>query len=192
MTGASCDHHCLTASLILRGCRSSTRLEGHLADHVAAQVDSFVFTRPTGRPLRRQDLSHAWTAACAVVGTEGARPHDLRHHAATVIARNPTVTLRELMATIGPSSHIAALRYQHATAERSKEIASYLDGVISATIPESRPSPSAAMPEGCGLGVAWHENGQIAPTKNRALELGRREEAAVRIELTYGALQAPA
>jgi hypothetical protein len=40
------------------------------------------------------------------------------------------VTLRELMATIGHSSYVAALRYQHSTAERSKAIADYLDGVI--------------------------------------------------------------
>jgi integrase len=56
-------------------------------------------------------------------GLEGIRPHDLRHHAATVIARNPNVTLRELMATIGHSSYVAALRYQHATAERNQAIA---------------------------------------------------------------------
>ena len=41
--------------------------------------------------------------------SKGIRVHDLRHHAATVIARNPDVTLRELMATIGHSSHVAAL-----------------------------------------------------------------------------------
>jgi len=42
----------------------------------------------------------------------------------------PNVTLRELMAAIGHSSPVAALRYQHATAERSKAIATYLDDVI--------------------------------------------------------------
>jgi hypothetical protein len=36
------------------------------------------------------------------------------------------------MATIGHSSHVAAARYQHATAERSRAIAEYLDGVIDA------------------------------------------------------------
>jgi hypothetical protein len=36
------------------------------------------------------------------------------------------------MATIGHASHVAALRYQHATMERSKAIADYLDDVISA------------------------------------------------------------
>jgi hypothetical protein len=42
-----------------------------------------------------------------------------------VIARDPDVSLRELMARIGHSSHAAAHRYQHATAERRKEIADY-------------------------------------------------------------------
>ncbi len=89
-----------------------------------------MFTRPSGLPLRRADLSQAWRDACDAVGVTGVRPHDLRHHAATVIARNPNVTLRELMAAIGHSSPVAALRYQHATADRSKAIASYLDDVI--------------------------------------------------------------
>lgn len=40
------------------------------------------------------------------------------------------MTLRELMATIGHTSYVAALRYQPTTAERNKAIADYLDGVI--------------------------------------------------------------
>lgn len=47
----------------------------------------------------------------------------------------------ELMATIGHSSPVAALRYQHATAERGNAIADILDDVI-ATVgrsPESAP-----------------------------------------------------
>jgi hypothetical protein len=72
-----------------------------------------------------------------------------------VIARNPNVTLRRLMATIGHSSHVAALGYQHATAERSKEIADYLDGVISAARVPRRPAESASVPASCGMGVAW-------------------------------------
>jgi hypothetical protein len=46
---------------------------------------------------------------------------------------------------------VAALRYQHATAERSKEIATYLDEVISAAIPQNRPSASAGIPDGCRM-----------------------------------------
>ncbi len=105
-------------------------IEQHLSDYVEVRSDAPLFTRPSGLPLRRADLSRAWRDACDEVGVTGVRPHDLRHHAATVIARNPNVTLRELMAAIGHSSPVAALRYQHATAERSKAIASYLDDVI--------------------------------------------------------------
>jgi len=167
-------------------------LEEHLRDSVAPAIDAFIFTRPTGLPLRRQDLSHAWTAACAVVGVEGLRPHDLRHHAATVIARNPSVTLRELMATIGHSSHVAALRYQHATAERSREIADYLDGVISAARPTNRSPEATTVPRGCGMGVAWSEPVAKRSSRKGSPQQDELLEAAGGIEPPYGALQAPA
>jgi hypothetical protein len=142
--------------------------------------------------LRRQELSQAWTAACAVVGIEGVRPHDLRHHAATVIARNPNVTLRELMATIGHSSHVATLRYQHATAERSKEIADHLDGVITAATAPNRPSPPASVHDGCGMGVARSKEPPNDGSEKRAPKQAQHFEAAGGIEPPYGALQAPA
>jgi integrase len=104
----------------------------HFDAYVAPAPSSPVFTRPSGLPLRRADLSNEWRAACATVGLSGVRPHDLRHHAATLTARKPGITLRELMATIGHSSPVAALRYQHATEERSREIASFLDEAIAA------------------------------------------------------------
>ena len=167
-------------------------LDDHLRAFVAPSADAFVFTRPTGLPLRRQDLSHAWAAACAVVGIDGVRPHDLRHHAATVIARNPNVTLRELMATIGHSSHVAALRYQHATAERSREIADYLDGVISAARPLNSSPESAAVPPGCGMGVAWSKATPKPGSRKASPQQDEQEEAAGGIEPPYGALQAPA
>ena len=63
-----------------------------------------------------------------------------------VIARNPDVTLRELMATIGHSSHVAALRYQHSTAERSRVIADYPDGVISAAQSPQTVAPMRLRP----------------------------------------------
>ena len=156
-------------------------LEDHLRDFVAPATEAFVFTRPTGRPLRRQDLSHEWRAACAAVGIDGVRPHDLRHHAATVIARNPNVTLRELMATIGHSSHVAALRYQHATAERSREIADYLDGVISAARPPIRSAESAAVPPACGMGVAWSEPVSKRSSREGSPEQDEREEGFIGI-----------
>lgn len=55
-----------------------------------------------------------------------------RDHAATLIARNPDVTLKGLMAAIVHASPVAALRCQDTTQERSREIATYPDGVIEA------------------------------------------------------------
>lgn len=115
-------------------------LDKYLDAHVASDAESPVFNRPSGLPLRRADLSNAWRDACLEVGLAGVHPHDLRPHAATVIARNPDVTLKELMATIGHSSPVAALRYQHATEERGHAIARYLDDVIA----QAEASPKAA------------------------------------------------
>jgi integrase len=113
----------------------------HLDEYAAPGVEGAVVTRLTGRPLRRADLSLSWQTACAGAGLKGVRVHDLRHHAATLIARNREVTLKELMATIGHSSPVAALRYQHATQERSKAIANYVDSVIS----RERETPQVAV-----------------------------------------------
>lgn len=117
-------------------------LSAHLDAHTAPQPDAPVFTRQTA-PLRRADLSNAWRDACAAVGLTGYRVHDLRHHAATLVARNKDVTLKELMAMIGHSSPAAALRYQHATEERGRAIASYLDDMIGAA--GNRPAPPAVV-----------------------------------------------
>jgi integrase len=107
-------------------------LSEHLDTFAAPGPDGSVFTGRSGLPLRRADLSQAWRKAVADVGAPpGLRCHDLRHHAATTFARKPDVTLKELMATIGHASPVAALRYQHATEERGKELADYMDGVIS-------------------------------------------------------------
>lgn len=53
----------------------------------------------------------------------------------------PVGALRELIATIGHSSYVAALRSRHATAERNQAIADYLDDVIDAArrTPKSAP-----------------------------------------------------
>ena len=69
--------------------------------------------------------------------------------------REPNPHLRELMATIGHSCPVAALRHRHTTAGRSREIADYLDGVIGAARPPNR-SPqfrnrSSGPSHGCGM-----------------------------------------
>lgn len=76
------------------------------------------------------------------------RLHDLRHHAATLTARIPGVTTKELMARIGHSSPWAALLHQHPTTERDHAVASYLDDVVASTECSKR---AAVLPiEGAG------------------------------------------
>jgi len=116
-------------------------LAAHLDAYVDADPESWVFTRKSGLPLRRQDLSSAWKDACEKVGLTGVTPYDLRHHAATVSARDPNVTLKELMVMMGHASPRAALIYQHATAERDRSHAAYLESVISA----AKRSPEAKV-----------------------------------------------
>jgi len=106
-------------------------IEAHLAAYSAPGPDGFVFTRKSGLPLGRRELSEAWRQGVADVGAPaGLRVHDLRHHAATTFARKPDITLKELMATLGHASPVAALRYQHATEERGRALADYMDGII--------------------------------------------------------------
>ena len=106
-------------------------LSHHLDAYVAPEPDAYVFTRPSGRPLRRSDLSNAWHAALAAVRIEGVHPHDLRHFAGTTTARMPGITTKELMSRMGHKSPRAALIYQHATQERDRVVADYLEEVIS-------------------------------------------------------------
>ena len=127
----------MTAPKTDAGCRfvelpddTKDELSHHLDAYVAPEPDAYVFTRPSGRPLRRSDLSNAWLAACAAVGVEGVHPHDLRHFAGTTTARMPGITTKELMSRMGHKSPRAALIYQHATQERDRAVADYLGEVI--------------------------------------------------------------
>jgi integrase len=106
-------------------------LEKHLANYGQPGEGGVLFTGPGGEPITRALLSKEWqTARTAANAPEGLRIHDLRHHAATLTARMPGITTKELMARIGHASPRAALIYQHATEQRDREIAAYLDEAI--------------------------------------------------------------
>lgn len=114
-------------------------LEHHLATFTPADPEAPVFVGPEDTPLRRATWSRVWRAAVKKTGApSGLRLHDLRHHAATLTARTPGITTKELMARIGHASPRAALIYQHATTERDRVIASYLEEQIAAAREEER------------------------------------------------------
>ncbi len=89
-----------------------------------------------GGPLTPHVLQDAWSKARAEVGLPDLHLHDLRHLAGTLAACTGAGT-KELMYRLGHSSQQAALRYQHATADRDRSIADALDGLIQ---PAQRPS----------------------------------------------------
>jgi len=104
----------------------------HLEAFGHAETGELV-TDARGRPARRARISEAWQAAKATTGSApGLRMHDLRHHAATLMARMPGITTKELMAQIGHASPRAALIYQHATEERAHAVASFMSEQLAA------------------------------------------------------------
>jgi integrase len=123
--------------------RRTVVLPRQAMDAIAAHVKGFgcaptgeLITDPQGAPARRSRVSEAWKQAKATVGADpDMHPHDLRHHAATLMAQMPGITTRELMARIGHSSPRAALIYQHATAERDREVATFLESRLAETAP---------------------------------------------------------
>lgn len=170
-------------------------LEEHLATYSEPGADGLVFTGPKGGPLYRARLSDYWTAACRAVGVEGLHVHDLRHHAATLTARMPGITTKELMARIGHSSPRAALIYQHATEERDRMAADFLDEQIARTEQEQR-ARVVAIGDNTGsaraMDARWTSERAVGRGRKRGRDQARSPEAAGRIELPYGALQAPA
>jgi integrase len=113
-------------------------LRKHLDLHAEHGNTGLVFCNPGGGPLRRATLYNAWHRARADVGADNVTLHDLRHAGATLAAQAGATT-RELMARLGHASPRAALRYQHASTERDRELATRLDAIF------TRPRDGRAM-----------------------------------------------
>ena len=76
------------------------------------------------------------------------------HRACTIVvdtlkaladAAVPGVTTKELMARIGHASPRAALIYQHATRERDRSIASFLDDIVAVSYERSGVAPVSPL-----------------------------------------------
>ena len=99
----------------------------HLDEHVAGGPDALMFPARSGRHLASNTLRRPWAVAREAAGRPDLRFHDLRHTGATLAAATGA-TLADLMNRMGHSTPAAALRYQHAAADRDKAIALALSG----------------------------------------------------------------
>lgn len=120
-------------------------VRGHLLEHTAPGREGLLFPSSSGDHLSpsafygRAGTTHkdgtpktsgwGWYAARQAAGREDLRFHDLRHTGA-VLAAQTGATLAELMGRLGHSTPAAALRYQHAAAERDQEIARRLSALV--------------------------------------------------------------
>jgi integrase len=106
----------------------------HLRDHVPAARDALLFPA-AGDPashLAPSTLYRVFYPARKAAGRPDLRFHDLRHTGA-VLAAATGATLAELMARLGHSTPGAAMRYQHAAAERDKVVAQALSKLANGT-----------------------------------------------------------
>lgn len=104
--------------------------------YAQAGGDGYVFTGERGGSLAAHVTHCAWATARDDIGLPEVHFHDLRHLAGTIAASMGAGT-KELMYRLGHASQQAALRYQHATAERDRAIADALDSIISAEVERS-------------------------------------------------------
>jgi integrase len=108
-------------------------VQEHLAKHVLGKRDALVFPAALGGHMSPSALYAVYHPARDAAGRPDLRFHDLRHTGA-VLAAATGATLAELMARLGHSTVSAAMRYQHAAADRDKVIAAALSELAAGTV----------------------------------------------------------
>ncbi|MDD7929694.1 tyrosine-type recombinase/integrase [Microbacterium thalli] len=88
-------------------------------------LDGPVFLNASGTRLRQDTAAKMFASIRASRGLDGFRLHDLRHASLTAYRR--TATLAEVMSRGGHSDYRTALRYQHHSRTRDREIVSAMD-----------------------------------------------------------------
>lgn len=107
-------------------------VKDHLRDHTGPSQDALLFTGYRGGHLAQTTLYDMYRPAREAAGRPDLRFHDLRHTGA-VLAAATGATLAELMARLGHSTVSAAMRYQHAAADRDRAIAEALSKLATVT-----------------------------------------------------------
>lgn len=94
----------------------------HLLEHTQSGSTGLLFASPRGNVLRDSTVGRWYYPAREAAGRPDLRFHDLRHTGA-VFAAQSGATIAELMHRLGHTTPAAAMRYQHASAERDLDIA---------------------------------------------------------------------
>ena len=98
----------------------------HLEEFTGSAADALLFPGANGvSNLQPSTLYKYWQPARVSAGRPDLRLHDLRHTGATMAAM-AGATLADLQQRLGHSSVNAALRYQHASQDRDRQIAEAL------------------------------------------------------------------
>lgn len=107
-------------------------LVAHLAEHVGDSPGALLFpSAEGGRHLQPSTLYKVFYPAREKAGRPDLRFHDLRHTGATLAAATGAM-LADLMHRLGHTTPAAAMRYQHAAADRDRDIAAALSGFATA------------------------------------------------------------
>jgi integrase len=106
-------------------------VEGHLADFTGPGKHALLFPAAADGNLHMapSTLYKVYYPARVTAGRRDLRWHDLRHTGA-VLAAQTGATLAELMGCLGHTTPGAAMRYQHAAADRDAEIARRLSALV--------------------------------------------------------------
>jgi len=106
----------------------------HLAQYVAPETDTLVFTSPKGEPLRISNWRRrVWRPACEASGMpDGLRIHDLRHTSASLLV-SAGANVKVVQRHLGHSTATQTLdRYAHLFTEDLEAVADHLDQVWAA------------------------------------------------------------
>lgn len=106
-------------------------IKDHFNTLATAGQEGLLFPAATDstKHLNPSSLSKVFNRAKVAAGRPDLRWHDLRHTGAT-LAAGAGATLADLMSRLGHSTPAAALRYQHAVADRDRVIAEALSELV--------------------------------------------------------------
>ena len=106
-------------------------VKDHLSNHTAPGRDALLFPAAADENchMAPSTLYKVYYPAREAAGRKDLRWHDLRHTGA-VLAAQTGATLAELMGRLGHTTPGAAMRYQHAAADRDAEIARRLSALV--------------------------------------------------------------